>query len=117
MLLGAQPTHARTKGEVTLGKAADRRYVAKTGSWQFEVPSRSPGDLDAQVNEIFAGLSQDAQVWQQLRSRFEMDLFCGLFMVERSYGIGFCPEIMRLLGERRIAMECCVYAPCSDDDD
>lgn len=115
LLLGAQPTRAKTKGEITFGKSADRQYVAKTGAWHFEAPRRSPGDLDAQVSEIFAGLSQDAQVWEQLRSRFELDLFCGLFMVDRSHGIGLCMENMRLLGERCISMECCVYAPCSDD--
>ncbi|MBW8810830.1 MAG: DUF4279 domain-containing protein [Lysobacter sp.] len=114
-LLGAQPTHARTKDEVTVGKVNGQRYVAKTGTWHFEASSRSPGDLDAQVNEIFAGLSQDSQVWEQLRSRFELDLFCGLFMVESSYGIGLRMENMRLLGERGISMECCVYAPSSDD--
>lgn len=115
LLLGAQPTHARTKGEVTLGKALGRQYVAKTGTWHFNASPRSPSDLDAQVSEIFAALSQDAQVWEQLSLHFELDLFCGLFMVESSHGIWLCSENLRLLGERRVSMECCVYAPCGED--
>ncbi|QWF15328.1 DUF4279 domain-containing protein [Lysobacter capsici] len=110
-LLGAAPTGARTRGEVLIGKATGHRRVARTGMWSLQALDRSPGDLDAQIHDIFARLNSDPAVWAQLQSRFEMNVFCGLFMGGSNEGETISAANLRLLGERGIELQLDIYAP------
>lgn len=114
-LLGAEPTGARTRGEILIGKVSGQRRVARTGLWCLQALDRSPGDLDAQIRDIFARLSDDPAVWAQLQSRFELDLFCGLFMGARNDGETISPANLRLLGERGIELQLDIYALDPDE--
>lgn len=114
-LLGAQPESAQTRGEFLIGKASGRSRVARTGGWSLQALDRSPGDLDAQIDDIFARLSGDPAVWAQLHSRFELNLFCGLFMGGRNDGETISPANLRLLGERGIELQLDIYALDPDE--
>lgn len=114
-LLGAEPTSARTRGEILIGKASGHRRVARTGVWSLRAQDRLPGDLNAQIHEIFARLSGDPAVWAQLQSRFELNLFCGLFMDARNNGETISPANLRLLGERGVELQLDIYTPEPDE--
>lgn len=113
-LLGAQPTGAHTRGEILIGKVTGHRRVARTGAWSLQAAEQSPGDLNAQIRDIFALLSSDPAVWAQLQSRFEMNLFCGLFMGRSNDGEAIAAANLRLLGERGIELQLDIYAPEPD---
>lgn len=114
-LLGAQPDNARTRGEILIGKASGRSRVARTGVWSLRAQDRSPGDLDAQIDDIFVRLGDDPAVWAQLQSRFELNLFCGLFMGGRNEGETISAANLRLLGERGIELQLDIYTPDPDE--
>ncbi|KRB07334.1 DUF4279 domain-containing protein [Lysobacter sp. Root690] len=114
-LLGAQAENAQTRGEILIGKVTGHRRVARTGVWSVQAQDRSPGDLDAQIDDIFARLSDDPAAWAQLQSRFAMNLFCGLFMGGRNEGEVISAAKLRLLGERGIELQLDIYTPDPDE--
>jgi hypothetical protein len=112
-LLGCAPTSAEFKGQVLTSKSG-RQRTARSGSWRMEASERTPDDLNAQVMEILERLNTDLEVWASLASRFRMDLFCGLFMMEQSSGFTLSPQAMLALASRRIEFGLCLYGPLRD---
>src|SRR5689334_22424948 len=82
LALGTQPTRSGLKGEIEVVG----RPPAKTGFWNLSVQDREPGDLDAQITELFTMVSADLFVWRGIREKFVADIFCGLFMNETNEG-------------------------------
>src|SRR5688572_20504859 len=86
LLLGGEPTRRANKGELFEGRNGHQR-VARTGMWHRSVPDQSPGDLDLQIKMLVAGLTDDLGIWQDLSSRFNGDVFVGLFMYVGGEGL------------------------------
>lgn len=115
-LLGALPSRSCIKGETTWTcSRTGAQRIAKTGSWRLEVREQNPGDLNAQIDELFALLSDDPEIWAQLQSRFELDLFCGLFMGSSNDSEAISPRNLRLLGERGIELRLEIYSALEDE--
>ena len=106
-LLGATPTESCRKGD-DISRRAGALRIAKTGSWRFHATERVPGDLDAQVSEILDQLTPDLGVWASL-SRYEPDLFCGIFMASSNDGLPLSAKALLALGERGIALDLDIY--------
>ena len=113
-LLGCQPSHAHIKGEQTIDKKTNRIYTAKTGMWRVTAISRQPADFDAQIDEILQKLSSDLTVWAAIGQRFEIDLFCGLFMAESNEGISLSLASLKALAERGVEFDLDIYTPSDD---
>ena len=118
-MLGAQPSHACTKGEMGKKmaglKVGDLR-VAKTGMWRLCASNREPEDIDGQIREIFSQISADVAVWQNLTKNYQVNLFCGLFMTKTNDGLSISPQSMAVLAERGIELWFDIYAPDEDGD-
>jgi hypothetical protein len=112
-LLGASPTTVQYKGQELVGRSGISR-IAKFGMWRLVAAETSPADLDAQVREIIAQVSQDIAVWNRLASRYDIDLFCGWFMEKENEGQGISASTLRELGIRGIELSLDIYA---DDKD
>lgn len=108
MLLGGEPTAAYRKGDVIRG-AEGRTRIAKFGSWRRVARRRVPGDLDDQVHELFAGLTEDVEIWRSLSAKYKVDVFCGLFLDGSNEGIDLTAETMMLLGSRGIVIGFDIY--------
>lgn len=109
LLLGS-PTASRHKGqELKLKNGAVR--IAKTGSWRLTSTQREPEDLEAQIFEILDQLTQDLSVWARLSSRYQPDLFCGIFMAGRNDGLALPAKALLALGQRGISLELDIYDP------
>ena len=111
-LLGAQPTHSSRKGEARRSKSGP--LVAKTGSWLLSASDQSPGDLEAQIERLLAGLTSDLEVWSDLGRRFRIDIFCGLFMEDGNEGLVLSPRVLGALGERGMEVSLDIYRPTED---
>ena len=111
-LLGAEPTHAQCRGQKLPSRSGER--IAKFGHWRLEAKDREPEDLNGQVKALLDQLTPDLEVWRTLSKRFEIDLFCGLFMNESNEGVGVSPSSLSLLGERGIELSLDIYAPTTD---
>lgn len=109
-LLGSPPTKAHRKGEVLTGKDGQSRS-AKTGAWRLEAQDKEPCALNEQVHELLSKLSIDPKVWAELKSRYEMDLFCGLFLGDGNQGESLSPDTLSALGKRGITLGLDIYGP------
>lgn len=114
-MLGAEPTTQYRKGEErksTGGKTDTRRF----GAWILASGERSPEAIDDQLAELFKTMSQDMSVWSALVSRFDADVFCGLFMAESNEGFSLKPHTLRALADRRLEIGFDIYDPDEEDD-
>ena len=115
-LLGAKPTHARRKGDVRRHKNG-RKTVARSGTWQLDVPDREPGDLSGQLEQLFSRLTPDLSVWRALASRYQADVYCGLFMDRRGESEELVQPMLAALGERGLSLGLELYDPSRDEQD
>ena len=113
-LLGANPTESCHKGEELVGKNTGKIRIAKTGSWRLCAKPQEPEDLESQIFEILNQLTQDLAVWSDLRSRFEIDLFCGIFMGGSNDGLSLSAEALLALGSRGIVLGLDIYDASKD---
>ncbi len=82
--------------------------------WALAATPREPEDIDGQIAEILGQLSDDPEVWRTIGQRYEVDLFCGLFMKSGNEGFSLSPGSMRALGLRQIEIGFDLYGP--DDE-
>lgn len=108
-LLGAIPTSAERKGESIAGTKTGKVRIAKTGGWSPSIPERHPEALNEQLRDALSRVSDDIEVWNSLRRRFRIDLFCGLFMATSNDGIVLAPDVLLELGRRGIELDLDVY--------
>ncbi|HEY0683647.1 MAG TPA: DUF4279 domain-containing protein [Steroidobacter sp.] len=109
-LLGHPPDKAQRKGDEIVGRNTGTVRIARFGMWRLRAPDAEPGDLDAQVSHILGKLTDDLTVWKHIASRFQVDLFCGLFMDKEIEGLSMSPRSLLLLGERGIEIGLDIYS-------
>ncbi len=110
-ILGCEPAFTQLKGESIVGRNTGKIRIANTGCWRLEAVEAEPGNLDAQIEEILSRITSDLAVWKELTSKFEVDLFCGLFMNSDMEGICISSTNLLALGERGIEIGLDVYGP------
>ena len=113
-LLGYEPTHSLTKGQIIRGRITGHERVARIGMWSLEATDCEPEDLDKQVAELLDKLTQDLRVWASLSEQFRIDLFCGFFMEESNEGVSISAKTMLALGQRGIEIGLDIYAPTQE---
>ncbi len=113
--LGSAPSKSEVKGDEWLRPNGTIR-IANRGSWRLNATDREPGNLDAQVAELFSGLSDDLMVWADLTTRFRGDVFCGLFLEEGNEGISLSPQTLALLGARNLELDLDIYSGRYSED-
>jgi hypothetical protein len=118
-LMECDPTTSYAKGDVIRGSKSGREIAKKTGMWGLSATDCAPENIDAQVSEVLAKLPSDLALWEALAARFEMDLFCGLFMENTNEGSEISAGTLFDLGARRIKLSLDVYGPIAElrDDD
>ncbi|RVU12492.1 DUF4279 domain-containing protein [Methylobacterium oryzihabitans] len=114
-LLGTAPTGAARRGEQILS-SLKRIHIAQTGRWALRVRELSPGNLDAQIREILARTTGDLAIWRGLSRRFECRVVCGLFLRTGNEGAAIAPDLLAMLGERRLHLDLDLYAANSPED-
>jgi hypothetical protein len=107
-LLGADATESCHLGQELVGRSTGRVRIAKTGSWRLSAAGREPEDLEAQVFELLEQLTDDLSAWESL-SRYDPDLFCGIFMGSGNDGLPLSAKAMFALGQRGIALVLDIY--------
>jgi hypothetical protein len=113
-LLGHAPTRGHAKGQTWTSRTTGIERVHKFGAWMLTADDAEPEDIDAQTAALLAKLTPDLAIWREIAARFEIDLFCGLFMEESNEGMNLSPATLRALGERGIELALDIYA--SPDD-
>jgi Domain of unknown function (DUF4279) len=115
-ILGFPPTVARRKGDIRIGKRTKNEYKARTGQWHLESP-RGKGYLDNHIRWILDALCPEQDPWDSIKARYDLDLFCGLFLDDWNRGTGISADHMYELGRRGIALSLDIYSHTPDDDE
>lgn len=110
-LMNCEPTKAWRLGETKSPAGRLPEIHAKTGMWILDATKHEPGDLDAQIIEIFSQLPANPSLWNQLNGQYKMDLFCGLFMDEANEGLVISATSLKILGDRGIELQLDLYSP------
>lgn len=114
-LLGCEPSLSYRKGElVSPGRSEVRR---KYGMWNLKGADSEPEHFDQQIQSLLEKLTPDAQVWHDLGTRFQVDLFCGYFMTESNQGFSLSLATISALATRRIEPGFDLYAPDPEDEE
>lgn len=114
-LLGASPTHGQTKGQEIVGPKTGRVRIAKCGMWRLCASDREPEDMDGQIQEILSQTTDSLAVWRSITERYDVDLFCGLFMSGDNEGLTISSESLAALGARGIEIGLDIYAGDADE--
>lgn len=114
-ILRCTPTVAERTGEV-ISYQSGRERVVKCGNWRLEAEPVEPEDVNGQVRWLLSQVESDPDVWKSLLQRFEVDVFCGLFMQGSNDGMSLAPDVMALLGERGIRLALDIYNASDDDN-
>lgn len=96
-------------GEQIMGSNS-RIRIARTGSWRLHATESKPQDLNAQIAELLDQLTSDLHIWAHLNSRYQLDLFCGIFLNSSNEGLCLSPQSLRALGERGIELDLDIYS-------
>lgn len=103
-LLKVSPTECCKKGDVIAGK-----YKRRTGCWSLE--SHLPDDIDVEdkVMHLLSQVTNDESTWKLLNSKYQIDLFCGLFLETDNRGIELSVETIRKLSSLGIKIGFDIY--------
>ena len=116
-LLGVEPTLSYAKGDKLLGSKTGPVRIAKFGMWSLKALPREPEDMDSQIQEILHQTTNDLAVWRDITSRYEIDLFCGIFLGCSNEGMMLSAQSLAALGERGIELGLDIYAVGIDPRD
>jgi hypothetical protein len=84
--------------------------------WQLCAADREPEDMDGQIHEILSQGTGDLSIWQSIAAKYDVDLFCGLFMRVGNEGLTISPASLEALGVRCIELGLDIYGPDDDDE-
>jgi hypothetical protein len=112
-LLGVQPSDSRKKGSFW-HTPNGKPLIAQTGRWALKVERAAPGDISKQIRQLLARMTDDLGIWRDLTSRFEADVFCGLWLNRLNEGETLAPDVLLMLGQRNIKLEFDIYARADD---
>jgi len=115
-LLGASPTAAQIKGEKIVGRKTGHVRIAKMGMWRLHAKDREPEDMDGQVQEILGQLTSDLTIWKIIGEKYQVDLFCGIFLGGSNEGMTISAHSLAALGERGIEVGLDIYSGHDKDE-
>jgi hypothetical protein len=115
-LLGTTPTSAQIKGEKIVGRKTGQVRFAKMGVWRLCASNREPEDMDSQIQEILGRATSDLTVWRSIGEKYEIDLFCGIFLGGSNEGMTLSARSLAALGERGIEMGLDIYSGNDDEE-
>ena len=111
--LGAQPSTSCRKGDVFHGKKGDR--IEKTGAWLLRASTKPGESFEPLIDALLNGLTQDMQIWKSLATKYDGDLYCGVWLSESNQGMELSPGLMARLGERGLRLGLDIYAKADED--
>lgn len=104
--LQAEPTEARRKG----AEVRKEHFVgrAPTGVWIRRV-QRPDGDINERISVLLGSVTADPTVWQRLRARYRLEIFCGVFLRSSNQGLSVSPQILGELANRGLQLSLDMY--------
>lgn len=108
-ILRCEPTKKTVKGEVIVGKFSGHQRVSKHSSWILKSDEDESVELEEQIIKLLGRVSYELTVWEDIGSRFSIDLFCGLFLKKENRYCSLSVDTLKMLADRRIKIMFDIY--------
>jgi hypothetical protein len=115
-LLGVSSTASEVKGDKIVGRKTGHIRIARTGSWRLHAADREPEDMDSQIQEILNQATHDLAVWRSIGKRYQVDMFCGIFLGGSNEGMTLSSASLSALGDRGIELGLDIYSGYDDEE-
>lgn len=119
-VFGVAPTTSKTKGIPVLdADGTPGKFLPKHGSWKLVIKKHQTDewDIGAVVEELLAPLPKDLKVWRPVFEKCTLQLSLGLDLLGWNGDFWLQPELLRFLGERRVAILFDVYCDAAREKD
>lgn len=113
-ILSIHPTKSCRKGDIFRGKVYDR--IEQTGKWLYSVKRRKGISLEEQINKLFDQLPLAPEVWLELTTKFQANLFCGLWLKRWNCEFDLFPETLKKIAEKGLSIGFDVYFDPDKDE-
>lgn len=111
-ILNCLPMRSHMKGR-SITRPSGNIWIPKKGHWAVSIDSSDyeGGELDLEegLKILLGKLPSDAKVWKSLTSKYDVDVFCGLFLETSNRGFGLSAKISKMLSHRHLAIGFDVY--------
>jgi hypothetical protein len=115
-LMGVMPTRSHRRGEAIVSSNGKHSRICKRGIWsiKYEPIADSDADLESTIMSLLSQLPSETSVWSSLSAKYEIDLFCGLFLEAPNRGLTLSAKLLKCLGDRGVELGFDVYSPDFD---
>ncbi len=110
-ILKCEPSDAIRKGE----KGRNNR-PARTGRWSLDSPLEE-ACLDEQIRWLLDALPEDQAIWEYLWERYELVVFCGLFMDDWNRETILRSTTLAGMGRRGLRLDLDIYADSPTEEE
>lgn len=108
--LGIRPTFAARKGEEVWSR--DQSLTQRHGVWSYSLTEKaeSGAELDDAVMHLLSRLPDDESLWADLATRYEIGVFCGLYLTTDNQGTDLRASTLLALATRHLTLSLDIYA-------
>ena len=111
-----QPSWAAKKGDILLSPSGEK-ITSPSGIWLLEVEEAEPEELDRQISDMFASLSDDLGIWKDLTARYQAKISAGLFLSRYNEGLGISPKTLSAIGARGLQLDFDIHGGNDDGEE
>jgi len=104
-ILHLQPTEAHRKGDPSRTPG----HVYGIGSWVLTCETSSPEEPENALMSLLNQLPNDAELWKDLKSRYEIRITLGLTLLARNRGFELSALLLRQVAELGIELGFDIY--------
>lgn len=113
-LLAVQPSASKRKGDLVGPTGAANAPRARMGSWSLKAAIEPGANFEHEVQRLLQSLPSEPVVWETLRSRYRLELFCGVFLRNWNRGMELSPSLLQEIARRGMSLGLDIYALAAD---
>ena len=87
------------------------------GIWSVSYGESDGTDLEVKIEFLLGKLTSDLTVWNDITSKCDGDVFCGLFLDGWNRGFELSPDLLIKLANRNLRIGFDIYAPVDSWDE
>ena len=105
-ILKCRPTRSHIKGSRSITTPSGNISVPKKSQWALTINSKDYENGEIELEEglkiLLGKLPSDAKLWRSMTTKYDVDVFCGLFLKTRNRGFGLSAKALKVLSHRHL---------------
>ncbi len=112
-ILKCLPTRSHIKGSRSITTPSGNISIPKKSQWALSINSKDHEggeiDLEEGLKILLGKLPSDAKLWRSLTTKYDVDVFCGLFLETSNRGFELSAKASKMLSHRHLTLGFDVY--------